>query len=134
MLEIFTGIISGTVSGTGMGGGTILILILSVFMGIEQHTAQATNLVFFVPTSIAAIITTIKEKLINWKIGITVAIFGIIGAVFGAKISVGMDVNHLKKYFGIFLLIITIYEIYSLIIEYKINKKTHNKTEEKDKL
>lgn len=122
MLEFFTGLISGTVSGTGMGGGTILILILSVFMGIDQHVAQATNLVFFVPTSIAAIITTIKEKLINWKIGIVVAISGVIGAIFGAKISVNMEVNHLKKYFGIFLIIITIYEIYSLIKQY-INEK-----------
>lgn len=132
MLEFFTGLISGTVSGTGMGGGTILILILSVFMGVEQHTAQATNLVFFVPTSISAIITTIKEKLINWKIGITVAISGVIGAIFGAKISVKMEVSHLKKYFGIFLMIITIYEIYSLIKGYKKDSKTNNK--EKDKL
>ena len=122
MLEFFTGIISGTISGTGMGGGTILILILSVFMGIEQHIAQATNLVFFVPTAIAAIITTMKEKLINWKIGITVAICGIIGAVFGAKISVNMNVNNLRKYFGIFLIIITIYEIYSLLETYKNHK------------
>ena len=48
MLKILTGLISGIVSGTGMGGGTILILILSLFMGIDQHIAQATNLVFFV--------------------------------------------------------------------------------------
>lgn len=122
MLEVLTGIISGTVSGTGMGGGTILILILSIFMGIDQHIAQATNLIFFVPTSIVAIITTIKEKLINWKIGIPVAISGVIGAIFGAKISVNMDVNRLKKYFGIFLLLITIYEIYSLIKQYKKDK------------
>lgn len=122
MLEFLTGIISGTISGTGMGGGTILILILSVFMGIEQHIAQATNLVFFVPTAISAIVTTIKEKLINWKIGITVALSGIIGAVFGAKISVNMNVNNLRKYFGIFLIIITIYEIYSLIETYKNHK------------
>ena len=127
MLEFFTGIISGTVSGTGMGGGTILILILSVFMGIDQHIAQATNLIFFVPTSITAIITTIKEKLINWKIGIPVAISGIIGAIFGAKISVNMDVNYLKKYFGIFLALITIYEIYSLVRQYIFDKKRHNK-------
>ncbi len=127
MLEFFTGIISGTVSGTGMGGGTILILILSVFMGIDQHIAQATNLIFFVPTSITAIITTIKEKLINWKIGIPVAISGIIGAIFGAKISVNMDVNYLKKYFGIFLILITIYEIYSLVRQYIFDKKRHNK-------
>lgn len=130
MLEIFTGIISGAFSGTGMGGGTILILILSVFMGIEQHVAQATNLVFFVPTSITAIITTMKEKLINWKIGIPVAISGIAGAIFGAKISVSMDVNRLRKYFGIFLILITIYEIYSLIKQYKIDRKSNNKNRE----
>ena len=120
MKEILIGIVSGIISGTGMGGGTILILILSVFMGIDQHVAQATNLIFFVPTSITAIITTIKEKLINWKIGIPVAISGIIGAIFGAKISVNMDVNRLKKYFGIFLMLITIYEIYSLIKRKKL--------------
>ena len=130
MLEVFAGIISGTISGTGMGGGTILILILSTFVGIEQHMAQATNLVFFVPTAIAAIITTMKEKLVNWKIGIAVALTGIIGAVLGAKISVNMNVNKLRKNFGIFLIIITIYEIYSLVKEYKINKKMHNKKEE----
>ena len=134
MLEFITGIISGTISGTGMGGGTILILILSIFMGVEQHVAQATNLVFFVPTAITAIITTIKEKLINWKIGIPVAISGVTGAIFGAKISVNMNVNKLRRYFGIFLALITIYEIYSLVKEYKINKKMHNKKEEIDRL
>ena len=106
MLEILTGLISGIVSGTGMGGGTILILILSFFMGINQHTAQATNLVFFVPTSISAILVSIQEKLINWNIAITIAVSGVIGAIIGAKISINMDVNRLKKYFGIFLSII----------------------------
>lgn len=131
MLEIFTGIISGAFSGIGMGGGSILILILSVFMGVEQHTAQATNLVFFIPTSITAIITTIKEKLINWKIGVPVAAFGVIGAIFGAKLSIKMDVNHLRKYFGIFLILITIYEIYSLIKMYKKDRKINNKIKDK---
>ena len=131
MLEFFTGIISGIVSGTGMGGGTILILILSVFMGIDQHVAQATNLIFFVPTSITAIIATMREKLIDWKIGIPVAISGIVGAIFGARISVNMDVNHLKKYFGNFLILITIYEIYSLIKTYKKDKNKDNKIKDK---
>ena len=85
MWEFITGIISGTISGTGMGGGTILILILSLFLGIEQHTAQATNLVFFIPTSIAAITVSIKSKLIEWKIGITIATAGIVGAIIRSK-------------------------------------------------
>ena len=114
MLEFIAGIISGTLSGTGMGGGTILILILSILMGIEQHTAQATNLIFFVPTSITSIIVTSKEKLINWKLGIPIACFGIIGAIIGAKISAKMDVKVLKKFFAIFLILIAIYEIYTL--------------------
>lgn len=127
MLEFITGLISGTVSGTGMGGGTILILVLSVFLGVEQHVAQATNLVFFVPTSISAIIVSIKSKLIEWKIGIVLAISGSIGAILGANISAKMDVKLLKKLFGIFLALIAIYEIYSLIKEYKNTHKTNNK-------
>ena len=127
MLKILTGIISGVVSGTGMGGGTILILILSLFMGIDQHIAQATNLVFFVPTSLTAIIVSIKERLIDWKTGTTIAVSGIFGAIIGAKISVNMNVELLKKFFGYFLSTIAIYEIYSLIKEYRNNKKIDNK-------
>lgn len=123
MVEILTGVISGIVSGMGMGGGTILILILSLFLGLNQHIAQATNLVFFVPTSITSIIVNIKNKTINWKIGIPVAIFGVIGAVIGAKISINLDVKTLKKFFGIFLLFIAIYQLYSLIKQYKYEKK-----------
>lgn len=127
MWEIVTGLISGTVSGTGMGGGTILILVLSIFLGVEQHTAQATNLVFFIPTSISAIIVSIKSKLIEWKIGITLAISGVVSAIIGANISAKMEVKSLKRYFGIFLAGIAIYEIYSIIKEYKKQKYTNNK-------
>ena len=99
MWEFITGIISGTISGTGMGGGTILILILSLFLGVEQHTAQATNLVFFIPTSIAAIIVSIKSKLIEWKMGITIAAVGIIGAVIRSKYIIKIKCKSVKKIF-----------------------------------
>ena len=70
MIEILIGMISGIVSGTGMGGGTILIFLLTFMMGIEQHVAQATNLIFFIPTSIVAIIINIKNKNIDLKLAI----------------------------------------------------------------
>ena len=47
MTNILIGAISGIVSGMGMGGGTILILCLSLFLGKEQHVAQGANLIFF---------------------------------------------------------------------------------------
>ena len=111
MLAILFGFIAGMVTGLGMGGGTILILLLSVFMGLEQHIAQATNLVFFIPTSIIAILTNIKQKNIDFKNGIPIAIFGIAGAIIGAIISTKLDVKDLKRYFGIFLALIAIWEI-----------------------
>ena len=67
MGEIIIGLISGIVTGTGMGGGTVLILLLIALMGIEQHIAQATNLIFFIPTTIVATIANLKNKLIEKK-------------------------------------------------------------------
>lgn len=106
-----------------MGGGTILILILSFFMEIEQHIAQATNIVFFIPTSIIAIIINFKQKFINVKTGIVLIIAGIIGAIGGATLAQKLDAFSLKKYFGIFLAIVALYEIYTIIKQYILKRK-----------
>lgn len=125
MKEILIGFISGIVSGTGMGGGTILILCLSIFFSVDQKTAQATNLIFFVPTSIAAIYINIKEKKIDFKVGKVIILFGIIGAIIGAIIAKNIDTKLLKKSFGIFLAFIAVHEIYVIFKMYK-NKKSNN--------
>lgn len=126
MQEIIIGFIAGVVSGLGMGGGTVLILLLSLFLGIEQHIAQATNVIFFVPTAIAAIFMFIKNKNIKFKVGLPICICGIIGAFIGSNIAIRMDVRILKKCFGVFLIIIAIYEIYSLYNMYRKEKNRNN--------
>ena len=83
MIEILTGIIAGSVSGLGMGGGTILILMLSNFLGLEQHIAQASNLIFFIPTAITATIINFKQKLIDVKFSIFIILGGLIGVIIG---------------------------------------------------
>lgn len=130
MSEILIGLVSGIVSGTGMGGGTILIFLLSFFMGIEQHVAQATNLIFFIPTSIIAIIVNLKNKNIDVKLAVFISLFGILGAIIGANISIHIDVGILKKCFGIFLAIIAIHEIYSI---FKIYAKQYKNNKNKKK-
>lgn len=133
MQEVLIGLVSGVVSGTGMGGGTVLILLLTLIMGIDQHIAQATNLIFFIPTSIAAIIANWKYKLVDKKIALWVSISGTIGAVGGALISNKTDVESLRKYFGIFLAMIAIFEIYSFFKQYIFNKKRENNNTNKEK-
>ncbi len=127
MAEVLIGIISGIISGTGMGGGTILIFLLVFVCGIEQHIAQATNLIFFIPTSIVAIIVNIKNKNINLKLATIISIFGILGAIIGANLAVHTNVKELRKYFGIFLFIIAVHEIYTIIKENKKLKIRQNK-------
>lgn len=127
MFEILVGGISGIVSALGMGGGTVLIVILSIFLGMEQHKAQATNVVFFIPTSIMAIIMNIKNKTIKWDYAKIICPFGIIGAIIGALISINLDTHTLKKIYGIFLAIIAVYEIFNLYRMHKNDTKRHNK-------
>lgn len=122
IINIIIGLVSGLVSGMGMGGGTILILCLSLFLGKDQHVAQGANLIFFIPTSITSISTNIKQKLIKWKTGLIVSGFGVIAAIIGAKISIGLETNKLKMYFGIFLLIIAGIEIITLLKKEKSKK------------
>lgn len=127
MLEIFIGMIAGIVGGLGMGGGTVLILLLSLLLDIEQHIAQATNVIFFVPTAIAAIYVSFKNRNINLKVGIPVVMWGCLGAFIGASISTKMNLGYLRKCFGIFLIFIAIYQLAGYIKE----KKRH--TNEKSK-
>lgn len=117
----------------GMGGGTILILLLSIFLDLDQHVAQATNLVFFIPTAIGAIIIGIKNKNVQWKLAIPIIIAGVIGATISSNISTHMNVRLLRKLFGVFLLVVASFEIYSWHKMYIKEKSRHTKYENKIK-
>lgn len=126
MIEIFIGAISGMITAIGMGGGTVLILLLTMFLSIQQHIAQATNLIFFIPTAITAIIVNLKEKNIELKTGVNIIIFGIIGAIIGSILANKIEVRNLRKFFGIFLLCIAMHEIYNFYKLYIKEKNTNN--------
>ncbi|MGE5472996.1 MAG: sulfite exporter TauE/SafE family protein [Ignavibacteriales bacterium] len=112
MIALIIGIAAGIISGMGIGGGTILIPALVIFLGIEQHNAQGVNLAFFIPTAVAALIIHIKNKNIHLKTASQIIIWGIIGAVLGAYIAVSIPSLILKKMFGFFMLFMGIYEIF----------------------
>ena len=115
MFLTLTGIISGIVSGLGMGGGTILIIILTNFFEFNQHTAQASNILFFIPTSIAAIFIHFKQKNIEKKLIYKMTPIAALGGAFGACLTTKIPSENLRKYFGIFLLLIGAYEIVILV-------------------
>lgn len=123
---ILVGIISGIVTGLGMGGGSILILILVTFMSVSQHIAQATNLIFFIPTAVIAIIIHIKNNNVEKQVAKKLFFMTILGSALGAYLTSLVEAENLKRYFGFFLLAVGIYEIITTI-------KEHLKEKEEDK-
>ena len=99
------------ISGMGIGGGAILIPSLVIFLAIEQHTAQSVNLLFFIPTAIVALFIHIKNKSVNIKPALIIVVSGVIGAIAGAYMATSLSSEFLKKVFGVFLLVMGIYEI-----------------------
>lgn len=115
MKIILIGILSGIVTGLGMGGGSILILILTTFLNTEQHTAQAANLIFFIPTAITAIIVHFKNKNVDKQVGKKLLYSSMIGSAVGSYLTSFVKAQNLRKYFGIFLLVVGILEIIDTI-------------------
>lgn len=117
------GLISGVVGGMGMGGGTLLIPILSIFLGFAQKSAQGINLLVFIPMSIFAIVVHIKNKLIDFKVGVPVIIAGVIFSVIGSLIANRLSNNNLRVYFGVFLLVVGVYQFIQTVINSRKNNK-----------
>lgn len=112
MILFIIGLVSGIVSGMGIGGGTILIPALVIFIKPEQHVAQSINLLFFVPTAITALVIHIRNKSIDFKTSLPIMIFGLVGAYMGARLALSVSGLTLKKVFGVFLLIVGCYEMF----------------------
>lgn len=110
MLLFFIGMAAGIVSGMGIGGGAILIPALVIFAKPDQHVAQSVNLLFFIPTAVTALIVHIRNKRINYKMAFPIIISGLVGAYIGSRLAISLPGNVLKKIFGVFLLVLGIYE------------------------
>ncbi|GAA0863449.1 sulfite exporter TauE/SafE family protein [Paraclostridium tenue] len=111
MLLIIIGFFSGIIGGMGMGGGTILIPALILFLNIDPKIAQSVNLLSSVPMTIFALIIHIKNKNVILSLVIPIALFGIAGAIVGSFLANYISSETLRRVFGVFLLIVGILEV-----------------------
>lgn len=121
--EIIGGLIGGLAGGMGMGGGTLLIPILTLLAGFKQLEAQGINLISFIPMSIVALILHFKNKLVKFKETYLLAIIGAIVSLISALIAVHINSKALKILFALFLIGIGIWQLVELIKEFKEKKK-----------
>ncbi|HOQ17675.1 MAG TPA: sulfite exporter TauE/SafE family protein [Defluviitaleaceae bacterium] len=111
MILFIIGLLSGLISGMGIGGGTVLIPALTIFLNFGQQIAQNINLLYFIPTALAALVIHVKNKRIKKELITFLIAGGIIGAFAGSYIAVSLDAVILRKLFGFFLLFMGISEV-----------------------
>lgn len=105
---ILIGILEGVLSGlVGVGGGIIMVPLLVMFFGFNQHEAQGTSLaVLAVPVTAVAVFNYYKEGQINLKYAAIIALFFVLGSIVGSKFALTLDQKVLKKIFAVVLIVI----------------------------
>lgn len=122
MLFILISIISAVVSGCGIGGGTIFILLTVTFNLLDYKLAMGYNLIMYIVVGIFATFNNIKNKKFNKKIFLKLLFFCLIGSYIGVYFVKGISADSIKKYFYIFVLLLGLYEIISSVISLKKGK------------
>ena len=105
MIPFLCGLGASVISAWGVGGGTLLLLVMTLFLGVDQRTAQGVNLLFFLPTAASALICHARGGYLDKPTLKAAVPAAVIAALVGAWISNALDVEVLRRPFGVYLLL-----------------------------
>ena len=117
MLESFPviliiGTLLGFLSGLGIGGGSLLIIWLTVVLGMDHTSARSINLLFFLPSALIACIFRWKQGAIRWKKILPAMVSGCIAAAIFSWLGGMFQMELLKKLFGGLLILTGLRELF----------------------
>src|ERR1700744_6315532 len=88
---------------TGLGGGFIIIPLLTIILRVDIHYAIGASLVSIIATSSGSAAAYVKEGITNMRLGMFLEIATTIGAVCGAILAVYVPTHYIAILFGIIL-------------------------------
>ena len=95
---------TGVLSAWGVGGGTLLLVCMTLFLGVEHRDAQTVNLLFFLPTAGIGLLFHRKNGFLDRDVWRQTAVPGALASLAGALFAASVDVSLLRRPFGLFLL------------------------------
>ena len=110
--SIFIGAILGVLAGMGVGGGSLLMLWLTVIIGLDYPEARAINLLFFMPSALVSTLFRWRQGSINIRETFPAIITGSLCAILGTCLNGRVHLELLKKLFGCLLLVTGIRELF----------------------
>lgn len=111
LISLLAGTVAGVLSGFGVGGGTLLLLYLTAFAGVEQRLAQGINLIYFLPAAAAALPAHVKNGYVDRSAVLPAILAGLATAGLCAWAASSMDTELLRRCFGGFLLVVGLREL-----------------------
>lgn len=111
-MAVAAGAVLGFLAGLGVGGGSLLMLWLTLVLGTPQATARSINLLFFIPTALISSFFRRKQGTLNYKKLLPAIILGVAAAAAAGIVSRHLDMALLKKLFGGLLLITGLRELF----------------------
>ncbi len=111
-MALLAGAATGVLSGFGIGGGTLLLIYMTAFAGVDQHLAQGVNLLYFLPTAGASLPAHLKNGFVDKKTARPAILAGLAGTAAGAWAATALDVELLHRFFGGYLLYIGVRELF----------------------
>ena len=105
ILPALCGFAAGIISAWGVGGGTLLLLMMTLFLSVDQRAAQGINLLFFLPTAAGSLYCHRKNGFLDTPTMRAAIPPAIATALLGAWIATAIDVEMLRKPFGVYLLL-----------------------------
>ena len=112
-LPLLVGAATGVLSGFGVGGGTLLLVYMTAFAGVEQRLAQGINLLYFLPAGLMALPAHVKNGYIEKPALLPAIGAGLACAALAAWAATAMEVGLLKKLFGAFLIAVGLMELFT---------------------
>lgn len=112
IVPVIVGVLTGILSGFGIGGGTLLMLYLTIIIDMKQQIASGTNLLYFIACAPLALVSHIKNKLIDKKAFIFCVLSGVPMCIFASLMADKIPLDILKKLFGVFLLYVGFKELF----------------------
>lgn len=110
-VALTVGTVLGFLAGLGIGGGSLLILWLTVVLGVDAGTARGINLLFFLPAAAVSIWLRRKQGSLDLKKVLPAMVSGCLAAYAFSWLGSGMDMQLLKKLFGGLLILTGLREI-----------------------
>lgn len=113
LVPVLAGAATGVLSGFGVGGGSLLLIYMTNFAGVEQTLAQGVNLLYFLPTAATALPAHFKNGYVDKSAALPAILAGLAGTGLAAWIATALEVELLRKCFGLFLLYIGLRELFA---------------------